>query len=237
MSGIGVGLSLLTVARHVVLPRHKLDTALMRRLIAESVPFMVIAIAQNCVTYLDRYVIKILLGVEHVGAYAFFGNLALGLSTIAYAAATITFYPKLVRFSASSNKPAYVDTLGEYLRVAALYVAIGAVALLVLAPSVLSLVGKGYLNSQVTVLYLLVVAQTINAIFTVFHHGLYALHHDTHLRAVYVAAAIVNLLSTTVLVSQFGIVGAAGAALLTSAVLGVALLSNHARALREWNVR
>jgi O-antigen/teichoic acid export membrane protein len=200
------------------------DWAAVRFGVKTAAPFVVTTGASMGLLFLDRFIIAANLGLGPVGVYVFFAGIATALHTLVNTGVSLIRVPRLVRAYQDANEPRFLRELHAMARLTITSaIVVAAAAALAIVP-LLGLVGRSVYVENLGTFFLLLVAAFIRCLADVPLYGLYAKHRDVSLLALNVTAFVVAAGANIMLVPQFGLVGAAVAAVAGALTLVVAAL-------------
>jgi O-antigen/teichoic acid export membrane protein len=154
------------------------DATLIKRGLVTGMLFLLATLCLRGLLTFDRYLLECFAGLEIVGAYTFYGGIAMAVMAFLESAVFVFRYPRMVHAWRHSKHQAYS---GEWRRLRQQTV-IGLAGLvagaLVVAPLAADLTGRMIYGEHLEILWIMLAAVAFQALGMIPHYGLYAMHRD-----------------------------------------------------------
>lgn len=183
----------------------KTDIEKIKKGLKVSLPFFVSGILALIINYSGQYIINFYLDKADVGVYTFFFNIANSLNILLYTAIMINFFPKLIGANIENNKELFLSIVKKYSFLIFALSSLVCIGLCLFIKPILLVINKSQFNSEVTVFYLLMIANIIYNMAYIPHYILYAKKSDLILNVASVLGVIVNLVINLLFIPKFGI--------------------------------
>jgi len=184
-----------------------------------SSPFFIGTLAYKIMEFAGRYAIDFFATKKDVGIYTFFGSVANVINVIVFTAIVMVYYPKLVEFYKKDNQRYKI-----YLRKFSYFIIIlsltSAIAAIILIKPALVFMGKDEFYNNISVFYILVIANIVLNVSLIPHYILYVKKKDLVIMYSTISGVILNIALNVLLIPRLGIQGAGWAILLSFAVMG-----------------
>lgn len=171
--------------------RNPVDWRWIKRGIVVAVPLLIATLAIRGVFTIDRYWMGALSGNDALAAYVLYAGIANAIMSFLDAGVFVFLYPKLVSAFKSSDQNLYRKSM-KALLLQTVWVSL---VLAILAGSLiypfLMLLDKPVYSDYLPVLYLMLVAITLNALSMVPHYGMYAMSYDRGIIVPHIVALLV----------------------------------------------
>jgi O-antigen/teichoic acid export membrane protein len=197
------------------------DWAWLKRGLRVSLPFLSSTASLLCINYADRYFIQSFRGEAMVGVYTFYTGIANMVQVFVYTGIVMILFPRIVE----SFQQGQADRYAKNMRLMATGIIVGVavlsgIAALLIQPA-LMLVGKELISQYRYVFWIML--GTVSALMLSYipHYALYVRKYDRAIVISTIIALILALGANSVLVPEFGILGAAWSTFSAMVLLGI----------------
>jgi O-antigen/teichoic acid export membrane protein len=194
---------------------QKIDWLWIKRGLKVSIPFFVGTLAYKVIEFSDRYMIDYYMTKADVGIYTFFGGIANVVNIVVFTLVIMIYYPILIEQYQKQNMNAFRKTLKVFsLKTIGLSIAT-ALFIAVLISPVLEFMGKIEFQDNISLLWLLLIANIVLNVSFIPHYVLYAKGDDIIIRNATLVGAGLNIALNLVLIRLYGLNGAAVATMIS----------------------
>ena len=184
--------------------------------------FLTSTLCLRAITVADRYVLKIVVGIEVVGIYTFFFSIANAILVFVDASVVALLYPRIVAKYQDGEIAEYKKLFRAFaIRATAATLGISIVAAMFITP-VTKAMDKAPFLAEIRVFWVLLAAIGVSALSLIPHYGLFAQKRDRAILASSVAGLVAALVVLPLAIAKFGVTGAALGVFAGMAVMAVA---------------
>lgn len=197
-------------------------------------PFMLIAIGALTISYVDRFMIDVIVGRSALGIYTFYSTIAIGLLSLG-ASISQQFLPKII-VAYGTGVEAYEKVIRSFFW-SMLGVAGGLIALAaaIVVPLLIFLQLKEY-SESVEIFFLMLPGVLLRVLADVPSYALYAARADRDLLVCNLGAAAMSVVLNLIFIPMMGIYGAALSSFVASSLLLLGLALFAVRRIRKYRV-
>jgi len=174
------------------------DPELIHRGLRTGLLFLVATLCLRGLLTFDRYLLEHFAGLELVGAYTFYGGIAMAVMAFLESAVFVFRYPRMVHAWRHGKHASYTGEWWRLLRQTTIGLALLVAGAAIVAPLVADLTGRVIYVEHLEILWVLLGAAAFQALGMIPHYGLYAMQRDRWILfahagglAVFLAAAVV----------------------------------------------
>jgi len=179
--------------------RVRWDPLLIHRGLRTGLVFLAATLCLRGLLTFDRYFLKQFAGLEVVGAYTFYGGIAMAVMAFLEAAVFVFRYPRMVHAWRHGDHETYTAEWWCLLYQTAIVLAALVAGAAILAPLVADLTGRAIYAEHLEILWVMLVAVTFQALGMIPHYGLYAMHRDRWILLAHAGGLAVFLVAAAVL--------------------------------------
>ena len=188
---------------------ERIDWIWIRNGIKISIPFFIGTLAYKVIEFSDRYMINHYMTKADVGIYTFFSGIANTVNIIVFTLVIMMYYPSLIEQYQAKEMDVFKNTLKQFSIKIALFSIFSSIGILLFIGYVLEFTGKSEFQKHIEVLCLLIIANIVLNFSYIPHYTLYAAQKDIIIRNATLLGAGINIFLNILLISEYGINGAA----------------------------
>jgi O-antigen/teichoic acid export membrane protein len=190
-------------------PLEKIDWKWIKGGISVSLLFFLSALGYKVIEFTDRYFIEFQLGTSKLGIYVFYSQIANLMNTVINVTVILMLYPRLIENYVKGDIGAFLLIKKKmYQRVAIIAICLSVLAILFIR-IILIFIGKESFHEEISVFYILLLANLAMNLSFIPHYCLYAMRKDSALLYTTLAGSATSVCLNLVLIKPFGIQGAA----------------------------
>lgn len=198
-----------------------LDLSWINKGMRTSFKFFVAIVAIKVVEFSDRYFIDYFHGESAVGVYTFYSGFANLAQEFVFIAVISIIFPLMVAKFQNNDLEGFVNLLGRLKKEILWGSSISAFVLVSVTYGVINFLNKPQLSENIGTFYLLLISSLIVNLSMISHFLLYSLSKDKEIMWSAVLAMILNVILNSLLIPQYGILGAAFATMTSFACLAI----------------
>lgn len=174
-----------------------------------SRPFLISAFCALSLLYIERFFVNYYCGIDAVGIYTFFSGLSITLHSLVNTGVAKMRLAQLVSAWKQNNIHLFYLESMHMLKYTVVFVALFSVVSLICIEPFISMLNKPVYLDKINIFYLLLAGAACRSIADVPLYTLYAQHSDKIILAINLSSFFILIVGNTILVPQFGLIGAA----------------------------
>lgn len=178
-------------------------------------------IALKVIEFANRYVIEYRCDLKLVGVFTFYSQVANMINVVIFTLFLMIVYPKLIIAVSEKNNAEYLRLKSYIMKKVLTYSIVLSVVMIAAIHPILYFMNKPEYFRELPAFYILIASNIFLNVSLVYHYSLYAFKKDVSLFISTAICGVLSMVLNLVLISYFGITGAAAALLLSYIALTI----------------